>query len=104
MSAAIKALRAAVFARAGGFCESCGIAHGESGHLDHFFGRAKAPETIENCWALCLKCDHEKTTNDPSSAAWCDRFYLHAVKHGYHEAAERAVQKLRWQEAKRLPS
>ncbi len=29
-----------------------------------------------------------------------DVFYAHAIKHGYHEVAERAAQKVRWLAAK----
>lgn len=87
-----KKLRALVFARANGLCEcGCERALGDSGHLDHFFGRAKAPATVENCWALSLACDDAKTNNKPSAVMWCDRFYLHSILHGHHEAAERAA-------------
>jgi hypothetical protein len=95
LSRATKKLRATVFARAKGRCEcGCGRHLGESGHLDHAFGRAKAPESERNCWALALVCDDAKTANRPSAAHWCDRFYLHAIKHGFHEEAERAATKI----------
>jgi hypothetical protein len=95
VSRATKKLRAAVFARAKGLCEcGCRRALGESGHLDHFFGRAKAAESLRTCWALALICDDAKTHNRPSAAHWCDRFYVHAVNHGFHEEAERASTKI----------
>lgn len=110
-TAAFKRLRADVFTRADGNCEGpCGgYISAETGHLDHFFGRAKAPETLENCWALCVTCDDNKTNNRPfrlgstiGAADWCDLFYEHALKHGYHEAAERAANKIRVLVAKGL--
>lgn len=110
-TAAFKRLRAAVFARADGNCEGpCGgYVSEETGHLDHFFGRAKAEETLENCWALCVTCDDNKTNNRPfrlgsthGAADWCDCFYEHSIKLGNHLAAQRAADKVRWLAAKGL--
>ncbi len=84
MSRATKKLRALVFARAKGLCEcGCGRVLGESGHLDHAFGRAKVAQAVENCWALALKCDDAKTSNRPSAAFWWKRFRAHCERHGY---------------------
>lgn len=95
MSTATKKLRTAVFRRASEACEGCGrhITE-ETGHLDHFFGRAKAEESLENCWALCLACDDAKTVNRPSAAHWLERFITHADRYAYEAAAERAHAKL----------
>lgn len=88
--------------RAGGSCE-CGCeTRIPPGELDHFFGRVKAEEGVATCWFLSVACHFAKTNNEPSSAAWCNRFYVHAMKHGYHEAAERAAMKVRWLKAKGL--
>ncbi len=96
-----KLIRAAVFERADGACEcGCNRPLLESGHLDHFWGRAKAKESIESCWALCLVCDDNKTNNRPTAIAWCDRFYLHAIKHGYHQQAQLAATRVSWLEAR----
>lgn len=95
MSRKTQKLRALVFARAKGLCEcGCGRALGESGHMDHAFGRARAPESLATCWALALQCDDDRTNNRPSAAYWCDRFYVHAIKHGFHEEAHRAAIKI----------
>lgn len=91
MSTATKKLRALVFARAKGRCEcNCGRALGESGHLDHMFGRARVPEAFSNCWALALSCDAAKTNNYPSAAFWLRRFRAHCRKHGFGAELDRA--------------
>ena len=88
-------VRAQVFARAEGLCEcGCGEPLGDSGHLDHFFGRAKAPENERTCWALHWRCDHLKTTNTPSAAAWLRKFIAHCLKHRYELEAQAADVKL----------
>ncbi len=90
-----KKIRAAVFKRADGKCE-CGCSRSitpETGRADHFFGRAKAEETVETVWALAIPCDEGKTNSRPSAVMWCDRFRMHALLHGYGAAAERAATK-----------
>ena len=67
---------------------------GESGHMDHVFGRAKVPQSISNCWALCLPCDTRKTLNQPSAYFWLKRFMVHAAKHGYDAEMQRAMGKM----------
>lgn len=92
MSASTKKLRAAVFKRADGKCESCGKwvgFDGEEGHLDHFVGRAKATEGEENCWGLCPTCHEAKTLNQPSAADWVERFQKHCERYGYAAQLER---------------
>lgn len=72
-----------MFARAKGRCEACwGWLVADEGHLDHFFGRARA-ESVENCWALCDKCDTAKTASKPSRAEWQRKFIRHATRYGY---------------------
>lgn len=83
-----KNIRKAVFRRAQGVCEFCSRSLGaddERGHLDHFRGRAKVPESVENCVALCLQCDARKTANSPSAAYWVDKYERHCTLHGYAE-------------------
>lgn len=87
-----------VMERAAGRCEADGVAGPL--HLDHFFGRAKAPETVENCWALCHACDGAKTLNHPDAATWLRRFIDHAVVYGYEAAAVRARNRLIFVEAR----
>ncbi len=96
MTSATKRLRAAVFKRADGACEcGCGaFITEESGRLDHFFGRAKAPESMSTCWAICLGCDQAKTLNYPSARYWLERFVDHAQRHGYSAEVERAFAKI----------
>ncbi len=68
-------------------------------HLDHFFGRAKAEETIETCWVLRPECHYEKTRNWPSARHWLLKFLVHCGRHAYVSAADRAQAKLEWNEA-----
>jgi len=93
-------VRAAVSARAGGRCESCGL-EGITRpapllEWDHAFGRARA-ESIETTWLLCGgpgRCHYQKTNNIPSARVWLERFTAHALAYGYHEAAEQARRRL----------
>ncbi len=96
-----KEIRRYVFARANGICEcGCGKPLDESSQLDHVFGRAKAEESIENCWALTLQCHDDKTNNRPNAARWCGNFQEHCNRHGYLEASKRAYAKLMVQKFK----
>lgn len=88
-----KSIRIAVFERAKGYCEcgQCGrTITFESGHLDHAFGRAKAPESLETCWALDYRCDALKTSCKPSRAYWLRLFREHCRRHRYRAEFERA--------------
>jgi hypothetical protein len=94
------AVRAAVFTRAAGRCE-CGGTEitSRSGHMDHFFGKARS-ENVETCWALCASCDHDKTenripgTNQVSRRWWLERFRRHCILHGYGRALVMVDQQL----------
>lgn len=97
-----RVIRAQVFERARGKCEACKRPVGESGHLDHFFGRAKAPTALETCWALCLQCDDDKTNNRPSAIAWLRLFWVHCRVWGYEASAKRAETKALTLKAKGL--
>lgn len=100
-----KEVRRDVFARANGRCE-CGCRRPidfEYGRLDHFFGRAKAEETVVNCWALAPPCDDAKTRNSPSATHWLHKFVVHCAlatlsdpqeTRAYFEAMDRAMTKL----------
>lgn len=95
-----KDLRAGVCKRADGYCESCrawvGL-NGEDGHLDHRFGRGKGrpPESVANCWLLCIACDAERTKPTKTTAAyWWGRFILHAQRYGFTAEADLADTKL----------
>jgi 5-methylcytosine-specific restriction endonuclease McrA len=90
-------IRRQVLERAGGKCESClgfwqatmfGL------ELDHFFGRGKAKQSAESCWALCRKCHHYKAENRPSAARWLEDFLQHCLRYGYATEAERARARL----------
>ena len=95
-----KRIRAEVFARAKGCCEACAKWTGEDFRLDHFFGRAKMKQSVENCWALCIGCDTSKTLNEPNAAHWFLRFILHCGRHGYSKMAEIAQAKMDWRQAR----
>lgn len=93
-------VRQAVLTRARGFCEcQCGT-RVPPGEVDHFMGRAKAKESIENCWVLTVACHLRKTRNEPSAAEWLRKFIAHTERHGYTEARLAAQHKLLWVEAK----
>lgn len=99
MSAALKRIRAAVATRTEGSCEACGSwigEGGESGHLDHFWGRGKGRprESERNCWLLCVPCDADRTTNTPSAEYWLTRFARHARDFGYAGELARAESRL----------
>ena len=77
-------LRAAVFLRANGRCESCGKPHPVA--MDHFLGgsgRRRQQQSYENTWALCSRCDSNRTHNVPSAEFWNDRFKRFAERYGY---------------------
>ena len=62
--------------------------------MDHFFGRAKQPESVENCWFICLTCHDNKTNNRPDARTWLLAFMRFADHYGYREAVELAQIKL----------
>lgn len=62
--------------------------------FDHFFGRGKEPQSVENCWALCFDCHDDKTNNRPNAKAWLERFVNHCLEHGYMAAATKAQVRL----------
>lgn len=103
-TAAFKKLRRAVFERAENNCEGgCGRwITPDDAHLDHFFGRVRRQESVSNCWALCITCDHAKTNNQPSAEHWLNRFIVHCETHGYLPEIELAEARLDCLKAKGL--
>ncbi len=92
MSLATKRIRLAVFERSRGFCE-CGCGKRitfENSRLDHFFGRARIPESVSNTWLVAIACDELKTACKPSSVYWLRLFREHCRRHRYREEFERA--------------
>lgn len=89
-------LRGEVFERSGFACE-CGCHRYlyDEGQLDHFWGRAKAKQSAENCWALSARCHSDKTNNFPSAADWVCRFINHCLRHDFHDEADKALARLR---------
>lgn len=78
-------LRQMAFVRANGFCE-CGECEQRLKfvwELDHFWGRVRQPQKLENVWCLNPECHFKKTRNSPGAIAWCERFAEHATRHGY---------------------
>lgn len=109
-TATTKDIRSAVCRRADGKCEACekwvGL-HGEDAHLDHRFGRGagRPPESVENCWLLCIACDGERTKPSRTDAGyWWGRFILHAQRYGFTAEALLADNQLEWLRAKGLVS
>lgn len=90
--ASTKEIRAVVLRRAGARCESC--YRTDALELDHFFGRAKVPQSVANCWLLCRSCHRAKTDGRPSAAFWLREFIGRATKHGYTAEAGRAQRRL----------
>jgi hypothetical protein len=76
----------AVIARDGGRCtvrlERLGACEGVL-HIDHQWGRGKAPTLLENCRQLCLRHDLMKTRNEPTRRDWLEDFREHALAHDY---------------------
>lgn len=93
-------VRRLVFSRSRGKCECCGLPM-SAGELDHFFGRAKAPETVETCWALRSSCHYAKTNNSPTKSTWLLKFIAHCGKYGFASAAARAQKDFEWVEQKK---
>lgn len=65
--------------------------------MDHFFGRARAPESLETCWMLSTQCHVAKTdgrsradAGTGGAAEWCYRFMEHCARYDYRESFERA--------------
>ncbi len=81
-------IRAEVMLRDGTCCAAGFMDQRCSGppEFDHFFGRGKAPETVETTWILCQRHHRMKTENVPHRAAWLRVFREHATRHGYHYA------------------
>lgn len=81
-----KKLRLAVWTRSEGFCENadCGarITWSEF-DLDHYLGRARAPQQPENTWALCQTCHDRKHAGAPSRVYWHRTFLRHLDQHGF---------------------
>jgi len=104
-------LHASLVARANGRCEcGCGRAV-PPGEVDHFFGRAKAPENEFTCWVLAVGCHRAKTDNEPARKVWLMLFIRHCgrkqwaaesadVATGFAAAAAEALKKLEWLTAK----
>jgi hypothetical protein len=81
-------LRPLLEKRAGEFCE-CGCERRldvttffRKPEMDHFYGRARAPQTPETCWLLTRVCHRLKTHNSPDRHAWDDLFRAHCERHG----------------------
>jgi len=55
-------------------------------HLDHFLGKAKAPQKPENCWALCRPCHDKKHAGEPSRAWWLEMFLAFLGHHGFKDS------------------
>lgn len=89
-------IRAAVMSRANGRCEACGLEQtfGTDLQMDHFWGRGKARQTVENCWAIGRYCHSQKTDNHPSAEHWLHRFAEHARKHHYWKEVTRANERM----------
>lgn len=87
--------------RAKGKCECCGTPLELFGaEADHFWGRAKAKESLETVWLLSRDCHWQKTQNVMGRAYWLEAFLKHARRHGYTEQATKAGSALFYAKAK----
>ena len=93
-------VREAAMVRAGGHCEACDGPFLSLPEMDHFWGRAKAEETLETVWMLDRWCHIQKTRNFPSAREWLVRFVRHCEHHGYTAEAEKARKRLAFVEAR----
>lgn len=63
-------------------------------HIDHQWGRGKAPTEEKNCRRLCTRHDQMKTGNEPSRKAWLVNFAVWAFGKrffGEYEKAQRSI-------------
>jgi hypothetical protein len=87
-----KRIRALVAERADGRCEACAAYFAEfnPAQMDHFWGRGKTAQSVENCWLLHATCHSDKTANRPSREHWLDMFASHCARHAYAREMTRA--------------
>jgi hypothetical protein len=84
-----------LWARAEGRCE-CPCRRRitrETAELDHFLGRARAPQTPETCWLLSEHCHANKHAGAPTRGYWLRLYLEHLQSHGFGDSA--TAQKLR---------
>lgn len=87
-------LHQAIVTRCRGVCE-CGCGKRvPPGEVDHFFGRAKAPEDAQHCWLLHVDCHKAKTDSVPDRRAWLLKFIAFCGRHRFHDAGALAQKKL----------
>lgn len=87
----------AVEKRAGGRCEcGCGTPFASEGEnapqMDHFWGRGKVPQTVENCWMLTAR--HHAEKGGPGRLAWLGKFKTHADGHRYFAESAKAAREI----------
>lgn len=78
-------VRLQVWQRSEGVCE-CGCRRRirwETFEMDHFFGKARWPESPETCWALSKECHDDKHRADPTRLRWLYLFKAHLQAHGF---------------------
>lgn len=86
-----KRIRAAIWARSDGRCESCKDEITEqSGQMDHTRGRVRESQAVRNCWFICPRCHRDRTNNSPSAAWWWWKVGVWAHENGYWTEAEHA--------------
>lgn len=70
--------------RSGGKCEcGCGIQFGPldfTPEMDHWHGRARAPENEKTCWLLARCCHRMKTRWQPSRTWWTAQWVKHRAR------------------------
>lgn len=83
-----KAIRAEVMARADGTCELC--AEAVPTEMHHVFGKARVPQSVSNCMALCMWC-HRSLTDNARGAVQSWGLVARVLKRlGYEAEAQRA--------------
>jgi 5-methylcytosine-specific restriction endonuclease McrA len=92
-------VRSLLVHRAQGACEACGN-EDDGLQMDHFWGRAKAPEQEDTCWLLCFHCHDLKTRNHPGAAYWLSLFIEHSGRYGFTDEVERAKARLHFTETR----
>jgi 5-methylcytosine-specific restriction endonuclease McrA len=87
-----KRIRTMAVERASGRCEACGSEFSafNPAQLDHFWGRGRAAQSIENCWLVHATCHSDKTSNRPSRAHWLFKFLSFANRYDYVEQSAKA--------------
>lgn len=92
-------LASALIERAGNLCEcGCGLPFDTSlkgtRTFDHFAGRGRVEDCLEEIWVLRWGHHKAKTDLEPDAPSWLKRFATHCRRYGYAKQLERTEARL----------